>query len=300
MVRIEIQHAPSTREPDTSVASAPEPAGEPDSDGDGVLDLHDHCRNTPPHAIVNAMGCPLDGDGDGVYDGIDRCPGTRAVVGLFVDSTGCPADADGDGVPDHKDLCKATPSGVVVNAQGCPSDTDGDGVPDYLDECPDTPVGIAVTSTGCVPDGDGDGVADADDLCPNTPKGLEVDAGGCLVMTQLDRRLILHVNYVPGTTDADPMSLRVLDDLAARLVRAPGVVAIVEGFTDNIGLDSANLAVSQKRADKIAHYLTEKGVDAERVEAYGRGESDFIADNSTAAGRRKNRRIEISFQPENN
>jgi outer membrane protein OmpA-like peptidoglycan-associated protein len=105
-----------------------------------------------------------------------------------------------------------------------------------------------------------------------------------------------HVSYAPGTTDPDPLSLRVLDDLAARLADNPDIVATIEGFTDNIGLDSANLAVSQKRADKIAQYLTKKGIDSDRIESHGRGESHFLADNATAAGRQKNRRIEISFR----
>jgi len=215
---------------------------------------------------------------------------------MVIDSTGCPSDADHDGVPDHHDLCPDTPPNVVVNPQGCPADNDGDGVPDYIDKCPDTPSGIEVTDTGCEPDSDGDGIPDPQDLCPHTPKGLEVDATGCLVMTQVSRRLILYVNYVPGTTDPDPMSLRILDDVAIRMENNPGVVAIVEGFTDNIGIDSANAAVSQKRADKVAKYLEKKGIPANRIESYGRGETDFIADNATAAGRQKNRRIEISFR----
>ena len=267
-----------------------------DSDGDGIADLHDHCRNTPARAQVDAMGCPLDEDGDGVFDGIDQCSGTPNVAGLVVDSLGCPIDDDGDGIVTYLDQCPGTPSGVSVTADGCPTDTDEDGVPDYLDRCPGTLAGAKVEATGCPPDTDGDGIADSDDLCPGTPRELDVDSTGCLEMTQLDRRLVLHVNYVPGTTNPDPMSLRILNDLAIRLSRAPGLFATVEGFTDNIGLDSANLAVSQKRADKIAQYLIEKGVDANQVEAYGRGETNFIADNENAAGRRKNRRIEISFR----
>lgn len=295
-VQTEIPSAQTSAATDTAKEVPTLPPGPPDDDGDGVADIHDHCQSTPHGAIVDSMGCPHDSDGDGVCDGIDKCPGTMLVVGMVVDSTGCPADADGDGVPDHHDLCPGTPPGVAVTPQGCAADTDGDGVPDYLDECPGTPAGVAVTDAGCEPDGDGDGVPDPDDLCPHTPKGLEIDETGCLVMTQLQRRLILYVNYVPGTTDPDPMSLRILDDVAARMENNPGVVAVVEGFTDNIGIDSANAAVSQKRADKVAGYLEKKGIPASRIESYGRGETHFIADNSTAAGRQKNRRIEISFR----
>lgn len=285
---------PGSNEPATAEAPAPM-----DDDGDGVPDIHDHCQNTPRGATVDAMGCPHDSDGDGVYDGIDRCPNTLPVVGMKIDSTGCPADADRDGVPDHHDLCPNTPEHVDVTPQGCPVDSDEDGVPDYQDKCPGTPSGVTVAQNGCEPDGDGDGVPDPRDLCPNTPKGLDVDETGCLVMTQVNRRLILYVNYVPGTTDPDPMSLRILEDVAIRLENNPGLIAIVEGFTDNIGLDQDNLAVSQKRADKVARYLEKKGIPASRIESHGRGETHFIADNGTAAGRQKNRRIEISFHPAN-
>lgn len=286
-------------QPDTSQPAESSILTSMDDDGDGVADIHDHCSNTPLGAVVDEMGCPHDSDGDGVLDGIDKCPKTLPVVGMKIDSTGCPADADHDGVPDHHDLCPNTPEHVSVTPQGCPFDTDGDGVPDYADKCPDTPSGVAVAENGCEPDADGDGVPDPQDLCPRTPKGLEVDETGCLVMTQVSRRLVLHVNYMPGTTDPDPVSLRILDDVAIRLENNPGLVAVIEGFTDNIGLDQDNLAVSQKRADKVAKYLEKKGIPAGRIESHGRGETHFIASNDTAAGRKKNRRIEISFRSAN-
>ncbi len=144
-------------------------------------------------------------------------------------------------------------------------------------------------------DADGDGVRDSLDHCPNTPHGLSVDKSGCLVMTQLDRKLILHVTYFPGTTDPDPYTLSILDDLIIRLKDSPQTRVTVEGFTDNIGEDEANRVVSQKRADKIKAYLVKKRISSQRIAAVGRGESKFVSGNDTAAGRRKNRRIEISF-----
>jgi outer membrane protein OmpA-like peptidoglycan-associated protein len=144
-------------------------------------------------------------------------------------------------------------------------------------------------------DADGDSVPDSLDHCLGTPRGLSVDKSGCLVMTQLNRRLVLHVTYFPGTTKPDPYTLSILDDLILRLKDSSRIGVTVEGFTDNIGEDSANGVVSQKRADKIKAYLVKKGIAESRIEAIGRGESKFIADNATASGRRKNRRIEISF-----
>jgi hypothetical protein len=60
-----------------------------DTDGDGVADKRDRCKDTPLGALVDARGCPNDSDNDGVLDGIDRCPATPG--GAPVDSFGCPA-----------------------------------------------------------------------------------------------------------------------------------------------------------------------------------------------------------------
>jgi hypothetical protein len=60
----------------------------PDSDGDGVANRRDRCRDTPRGALVDGRGCPNDLDQDGVLDGVDRCPSTPA--GATVDAFGCP------------------------------------------------------------------------------------------------------------------------------------------------------------------------------------------------------------------
>ena len=148
-----------------------------DSDGDGVIDIHDECPNTPGGTGVNAAGCP-DADGDGVADADDLCPGSDPCYP--VDADGC-LDTDGDGVADTDDICPDTdPCYVdIVNAWGC-SDEDGDGILDPNDLCWGTPPGAWVDANGCeIPDEDNDGVSDACDLCPATPPGTAVGADGC-------------------------------------------------------------------------------------------------------------------------
>ena len=68
---------------------------------------------------------------------------------------------------------------------------------------------------------------------------------------------------------------------------------VVEGHTDSVGADDANLKLSQARADAVRTYLVGKGVKADRITAVGKGESVPIADNKTAEGRANNRRVEI-------
>ena len=67
----------------------------------------------------------------------------------------------------------------------------------------------------------------------------------------------------------------------------------VFGHTDNTGSDETNRLLSEARANSVKKYLITKGLPVERVESAGRGPNEPIADNSTAEGRAKNRRVEI-------
>lgn len=73
----------------------------------------------------------------------------------------------------------------------------------------------------------------------------------------------------------------------------PGLHLAIEGHTDNIGSDEANMKLSQQRADKVRDFLVEQGLTADAVTAVGLGKVEPVADNSTNDGRQKNRRVEI-------
>ncbi|WNZ56242.1 OmpA family protein [Microbulbifer sp. SSSA008] len=67
----------------------------------------------------------------------------------------------------------------------------------------------------------------------------------------------------------------------------------IEGHTDSGGDAKKNLSLSQRRADWVKHFLIERGVSADRMEAQGYGDTDPIADNETEKGKRENRRLMI-------
>ena len=203
--------------------------------------------------------------------------------------------AKNDTFPIHPDSGTAIPDSIAVLRDTVPAPGEIPGEQTVVAPRALETETMPASPAGTPGDSDGDGVPDANDRCSGTPHGLSVDKSGCLIMTQLSRRLVLHVTYFPGTTRPDPYTLQILDDLIVRLKDSADLKVTVEGFTDNIGEDSANLVVSRKRADKIKAYLVRKGIAESRIEAIGRGESKFIADNNTASGRRKNRRIELSF-----
>ncbi|MBY0422890.1 MAG: OmpA family protein [Parvularculaceae bacterium] len=71
----------------------------------------------------------------------------------------------------------------------------------------------------------------------------------------------------------------------------------VNGHADSTGTDQHNLALSQRRAGSVADYLASQGVAGGRLRAAGFGESQPIADNNTADGRRQNRRVQIIIDP---
>ena len=69
----------------------------------------------------------------------------------------------------------------------------------------------------------------------------------------------------------------------------------INGHTDNKGDKGKNMILSQKRAEAVKKYLENKGIDPQRLTAQGFGETMPVADNSTAAGRAKNRRVEFKI-----
>lgn len=203
-----------------------------------------------------------------------------------------PVDSDGDGVVDHADQCPATPQGVSVDSQGCPVDVDQDGVSDNVDQCPGTPKGVAVDARGCARDDDGDSVPNYKDQCPATPAGAEVDDKGCRKLLKETVRISLDIKFPSNSSMIDPKYTIQIKKVADFMRRFPDTKVVIEGHTDSTGSASYNKWLSQRRADAVAQWLVNKfGIDAKRVSAIGYGEERPIADNNTAEGRAKNRRV---------
>ena len=274
-----------------------------DEDHDGVPDYLDQCLGTPPAAIgfVDSLGCELDTDGDGVEDYRDKGPNTPEAAWGKVDDKGCPLDSDGDGVPDYLDACPETPAAAkgMVDANGCPLDTDGDGVPDYIDQCPNTPEAARgyVDSIGCELDSDNDGVPDYKDECPMVA-GIAANKGCPEVkreVRQLLQKAMQGIEFETGKAKIKKKSYALLDQIAAIFIENENYIIEVQGHTDNVGKPEVNKKISEQRAKEVMKYLEKKGVPAERMTAVGYGQEQPIADNKTAAGRQKNRRVEFKI-----
>ena len=256
------------------VKEEPKKAPPKDSDGDGLTDDLDRCPNEA--GPKENQGCPWpDRDGDGVPDKDDKCPDAAGPAS----NQGCPVvavepDSDGDGVPDGKDRCPKV-AGPKEN-QGCPwPDQDKDGIPDKDDKCPVDPG--PKENNGCPwPDSDGDGVPDKDDDCPNQ-KGPASNRG-CpvkgVVVTKGEVRITEQVNFSPGKATILKGSYRILDQVAAVLKQFPSLEKVeIQGHTDDQGRKASNQKLSQKRAAAVRTYLMKKGVKGQRLVAKGYGAS---------------------------
>jgi OmpA-OmpF porin, OOP family len=84
-----------------------------------------------------------------------------------------------------------------------------------------------------------------------------------------------------------------LDDLVSKMSGLNLEVVIAVGHTDSVGTDAYNQRLSVRRAEAVKSYLVSKGVERNRVYTEGKGEKQPVADNKTAEGRAKNRRVEI-------
>ena len=90
-----------------------------------------------------------------------------------------------------------------------------------------------------------------------------------------------------------PEAAQILDRLVVFMNENKDKSANLAGYTDNVGTDAYNQRLSERRVNSVREYIVGKGVDGGRVTGQGFGESKPIADNKTADGRAKNRRVEI-------
>lgn len=90
-----------------------------------------------------------------------------------------------------------------------------------------------------------------------------------------------------------PEAARILDRLVVFMNENKDKRAALAGYTDNVGSEAYNQALAERRVASVRDYVVTKGVESSRISGQGFGESKPIADNKTADGRAKNRRVEI-------
>lgn len=109
------------------------------------------------------------------------------------------------------------------------------------------------------------------------------------ITIRLPGSILFDFDSATVRADAEPTLAEVAEVLKGYSQRP----ARIEGHTDSIASDSYNLDLSKRRAESVRKWLGGHGVQAARLTAVGQGETKPVADNSTAAGRQSNRRVEI-------
>ncbi len=126
----------------------------------------------------------------------------------------------------------------------------------------------------------------------------QATAGTGTVVTQTaDNQLKLSIpndiSFATGRHDIQPRLMPILDQFAQGLNQQPSMEVRIVGHTDSTGSDAVNNPLSVNRAQSARDYLVSRGVASSRISIDGRGAREPIADNSTEAGRARNRRIDI-------
>jgi outer membrane protein OmpA-like peptidoglycan-associated protein len=258
-----------------------------DTDKDGIMDAMDRCIREAEDLdnFQDEDGCPdKDNDADGLLDTVDRCPLQPEDEDGFQDGDGCAdPDNDKDGILDVSDRCPNEPesNNGYQDEDGCPDsvpilDTDGDGYNDDVDRCPYDAE-------------DFDGVED-EDGCPDKDVVIE-------------KRVVIEKNFIKitekiyfefGKADIQERSFSLVDEIAEIVLENPQLKKIrIEGHTDDVGSDVANLRLSQARADSVVRAISDRGVNSNRLDAVGFGEMRPIDANETDDGRAANRRVEF-------
>ncbi|MGM8909225.1 OmpA family protein [Psychrobacter sp. 1U1] len=120
-----------------------------------------------------------------------------------------------------------------------------------------------------------------------------------LVVIEGEQRLIDDtlgnriVEFESGSANLTPLGLGILDDMAGVIQSLGDKPVTITGHTDDVGNPTANLALSNERAEAVKQYLIGRNIDAARLSTTGKGDADPIASNETEEGRTRNRRIEF-------
>jgi len=119
---------------------------------------------------------------------------------------------------------------------------------------------------------------------------------------QTDRGMLVTLGDVLfefGRAEIKPAAQEAIGKLANYLNQHPDRRVLIEGFTDSVGSDQANLVLSQRRSQAVAEALRARGVDPTRVETRGYGEAYPVASNTSTSDRAMNRRVEVYISNDN-
>jgi OOP family OmpA-OmpF porin len=181
----------------------------------------------------------------------------------------------------------------------CTASYDTDHMPAYLGNgCTDYGTTLKIMQNGkelwayVAHDGENNGY----DIVLSQREAMKQDIAVNEIVDEINKNgfIALYINFDTGKATIKPDSNKTLDDAATALKAAPTLNIEVGGHTDNVGTAESNQKLSEDRAKSVMAALVARGIDAKRLTAKGYGQSKPVADNSTDAGKAKNRRVELT------
>lgn len=148
-------------------------------------------------------------------------------------------------------------------------------------------------------DTDKDGIIDQLDVCPLVPGTLKND--GCPSNISNETKKDLNeisrntgsIYFPTNSAKIDVVNGIIVDGIAELIESNENLKFIVRGHTDNVGNDTFNQQLSERRAKSVMEYLIKNGISRDRLSAQGLGETDPVSENDTEKGRARNRRVEV-------
>jgi OOP family OmpA-OmpF porin len=141
------------------------------------------------------------------------------------------------------------------------------------------------------------------EVCPKATTPYTINASGAggsktaattvtVTPTVIDR-MTLRINFDTNKSAIRKADIPDLEKAVAFVKKYPEAKVSLEGYTDNRGSDKYNLALSERRAQAVKKFIVDKGENAARITAVGKGEANPVGDNNTEKGRFENRRVEV-------
>jgi OOP family OmpA-OmpF porin len=141
------------------------------------------------------------------------------------------------------------------------------------------------------------------EVCPKATTPYTINATGAggsktaattvTVTPKVIDRMTLRINFDTNKSAIRKADIPDLEKAVAFVKKYPEAKVSLEGYTDNRGSDKYNLALSERRAQAVKNYIVDKGENAARITAVGKGEANPVGDNNTEKGRFENRRVEV-------
>lgn len=124
--------------------------------------------------------------------------------------------------------------------------------------------------------------------------GLETRVNNINTLDTYTQSETQSVTFDSGKATLSNMAKATLDKVASSVAgQAAGFMLELQGFTDNVGSETLNIGLSQRRAEAVQRYLVSKNVPLFRISIVGLGKENPVADNKTRQGRAENRRVEV-------